>query len=254
MVTFTGSEAVGWKIKANAGQKRVTLELGGNAAVIVEPDAPDLRYAARRCVRGAFVYAGQYCIGVQRVLVHRSIYGAFLEEVVEATRRTVVGDPRSPSTEVGPVIDARSCARIESWVQEALAAGASAAAGARRLGDTVYAPTVLTGTRPDMRVEAEEIFGPVFTVRAYDTFDEALEMANDSRFGLQGAVFTRDVSKAFRAFEEFEVGGLMVNDVSIYRIDSMPFGGVKSSGIGREGTRYAMESMTELKLMVLNLD
>lgn len=250
MVSFTGSAKVGWHIKSIAGQKKVALELGGNGAVIVAEDA-DLEYAAARCVRGGVVYGGQYCIGVQRILVHRSVQQTFTDLLVQKVAACKVGNPMEEGVDVGPVIDEGSAIRIQSWVDEAVAQGARVLCGGTR-NRTVVQPTVLADTRPGMKVEDEEIFGPVLTLNAYDDFDEAVARCADSKYGLQGGLFTQDLRRAFRAIEDWEVGGLMVNDVPIYRIDNMPFGGWKASGTGREGTRYAMEDMSDIRHLVIN--
>ncbi|AOJ31855.1 aldehyde dehydrogenase family protein [Burkholderia metallica] len=250
MVTFTGSAKVGWHIKSIAGHKKVALELGGNGAVIVAEDA-DLDLAAARCVRGGVVFGGQYCIGVQRILVHESVRAQFEEKLLEHVRACRVGNPMEEGIDVGPVIDEKSAARIQDWIDAAREQGARLLAGGPRVGAVVQ-PTVLADTRPGMLVEDEEIFGPVLTLNSYRSFDEALARANDSRYGLQGGLFTRDLQRAFLALETWDVGGLMINDVPIYRIDNMPFGGWKQSGTGREGTRYAMDEMSEIKLLVVN--
>ncbi|MCB2006898.1 MAG: aldehyde dehydrogenase family protein, partial [Rhodoferax sp.] len=238
MVSFTGSAKVGWHIKSIAGQKKVALELGGNGAVIVAEDA-DLEFAAARCVRGGVVYGGQYCIGVQRILVQRAVQQRFTELLVQKVSACKVGNPMEEGIDVGPVIDEGSAIRIQSWVDEAVAQGARVLCGGTR-DKTVVQPTVLTDTRAGMKVEDEEIFGPVLTLNTYDEFDDAVKRCADSKYGLQGGLFTQDLRRAFRAIEDWEVGGLMVNDVPIYRIDNMPFGGWKASGTGREGTRHAM--------------
>lgn len=250
MVTFTGSAKVGWHIKSIAGRKKVALELGGNGAVIVAEDA-DLDLAAARCVRGGVVYGGQYCIGVQRILVQESVAEAFTKKLVAGVRACKVGNPLEEGVDVGPVIDENSAIRIHAWVQEAVAGGARVLTGGTR-ECAVVAPTVLTQTTRGMKVEDEEIFGPVLTVNSYRDFGEAVRRAGDSRYGLQGGIFTNDVRRAFQAIEDWEVGGLMVNDVPIYRIDNMPFGGWKESGMGREGTVYAMEEMTDIRHLVVN--
>lgn len=250
MVTFTGSAKVGWHIKDMAGRKKVTLELGGNGAVIVAADA-DINYAVARCVRGGVVYGGQYCIGVQRILVDRKIYNVFLEKLIAAIQQCRVGDPLQEGIDIGPVIDEASAIRIQSWVDEAVSQGARLRTGGQRK-NAVVQPTILTDTQPHMKVEAEEIFGPVMTVNPYDQFEEAIARCNDSKYGLQGGFFTQNLRHAFQAIEDWEVGGLMINDVPIYRIDNMPFGGWKESGLGREGTRYAMDEMSEIRHLVIN--
>ncbi|MGV0912282.1 aldehyde dehydrogenase family protein [Martelella sp. FOR1707] len=250
MVTFTGSVPVGWHIKSLSGKKKVSLELGGNGAVVVSDDA-DIAFAAARCVRGGVVYGGQYCIGVQRIFVHEKVYDAFEKELVARVEACKVGNPMEEGVDVGPVIDERSAMRIESWINEAVEQGARVLTGGTR-DHAVIAPTVLTDTKSDMKVEADEIFGPVVTLTKVKDADEGVRRAADSRFGLQGGFFTNDMKAAFRALEDWDVGALMINDVPIYRIDTMPFGGWKDSGLGREGTRYAMDSMTDIKLLVVN--
>ncbi len=249
--TFTGSSEVGWHLKSVAGRKRVGLELGGNAAAIVHEDA-NIPYAVSRIAMGGFANAGQNCISVQRVLLHRPIYNETLERLLDKIASLKVGDPRDPDTVVGPMIDERAAADAFATVQEALEGGAQVLLGGRCEG-TLFHPTVLANTTPEMRVNREEIFAPVITVAPYDDFDEAIRLANDTDYGLQSGLFTQNVNRIMRAFEEIQVGGLQVNDVSTFRVDQMPYGGVKGSGIGREGPRYAIEEMTEMKLMVLNL-
>ncbi|HVN08877.1 MAG TPA: aldehyde dehydrogenase family protein [Patescibacteria group bacterium] len=252
LLSFTGSGTVGWKLKSIAGRKRVALELGGNAGVIVHSDA-NLELAAERCTQGGFSYAGQTCISVQRILVHRSVEKKFTELLVDRVKALVVGDPLDPATDVGPLISLAAAERVDDWVADAISGGARALCGRRRR-DSLFDPTVLANTNPDMLVNCEEVFGPVVTVSPYDSFDEALVHLNDSRFGLQAGVFTRDIGNIFRAYEQMEVGGLMINEVPTFRVDTMPYGGSKESGIGREGPRYAIEEMTEPRLLMLNLD
>jgi len=251
LLTFTGSGDVGWRLKARAGKKRVALELGGNAGAIVHSDA-DLDSAADRCVRGGFSYSGQSCISVQRIFVHRPACDRFLTALVDRVRALEAGDPLDEKTDIGPLISADAVERVESWVNEAVAGGAKLLTGGKR-DLTIYYPTVLTETRPEMRVNCAEVFGPVVTVEPYDSFEKALEQLNDSPFGLQAGVFTRDIKAVFHAFEKLEVGGVIVNDVPSFRVDHMPYGGIKDSGLGREGARYAIEEMTERRLLVLNL-
>lgn len=249
--TFTGSSEVGWHLKTLAGRKRVGLELGGNAAAIVHEDA-NLDYAARRIAAGGFANAGQNCIAVQRVLLHRPIYNQALELLLDRVSQLVTGDPRDPATDVGPMIDQGAADDAMAKVSEAVAQGAQALLGGTVEGRMI-APTVLGNTTPQMRVNREEIFAPVLTVAPYDTFDEAIRLANDTDYGLQSGLFTQNVNRIMQAFDEIEVGGLQINDVSTFRVDQMPYGGVKGSGVGREGPRYVIEEMTEMKLMVLNL-
>ncbi len=249
--TFTGSSEVGWHLKSVAGRKRVGLELGGNAAAIVHDDA-NLDYAASRIAMGGFANAGQNCISVQRVLLHRPIYENMVDKLLTRVKALKVGDPRDPQIDVGPMIDQGAAAKAYQTVQEAIDQGAEVLLGGTCEG-TMFQPTVLVNTTPDMRVSREEIFAPVITVMPYDDFDEAIRLANDTDYGLQSGLFTQNMNRIMRAFELVEVGGLQVNDVSTFRVDQMPYGGVKGSGIGREGPRYAIEEMTEMKLMVLNM-
>src|SRR6266404_3224811 len=251
MLSFTGSSAVGWKLKATAGKKKVTLELGGNAAAIIHNDA-DLDFAAERCAVAGFSYSGQSCISVQRILVHKSVFDPFLQRFVERAKRLNSGDPLDESTDIGPLIRESDAERAVKWVQEAVAAGAKLIIGGGRKGSVVE-PTILTNTRADMKVNCEEVFAPVKTVEPYDDFGDALARVNRSPYGLQAGLFTNDARLIFRAYDELEVGGLIVGDVPTFRIDHMPYGGVKDSGLGREGLRYAIEEMTEPKLLAMNL-
>lgn len=251
MISFTGSAAVGWQIKKNSGKKKVVLELGGNAGVIVHGDA-DLIYAAERCVAGGFGYAGQTCISVQRILVEQSVYGKFLDAFLAGVRELKTGDPAEESTDVGPLIRESDAIRAADWVQEAVRSGARLLCGGRRHG-SILEPTVLTGTKHDMKVNCQEIFAPVVTVEPYNDFEGALRQLNNSAYGLQAGIFTRDAKLMFQAYDELEVGGLVAGDVPSFRIDHMPYGGIKDSGMGREGLRYAIEDMTETKLLVMNL-
>ena len=251
MISFTGSAAVGWQIKKNAGKKKVILELGGNAGVIVHSDA-DLAYAADRCVAGGFGYAGQTCISVQRILVERSVCAKFTDLMLAGVAKLRTGDPLDESTDLGPLIRESDAVRASDWIQEAVRGGARLLCGGRRNGPMLE-PTVLTGTRPEMKVNCQEIFAPVVTIEPYDDFKDALRRTNNSSYGLQAGIFTRDVKLLFNAYEELEVGGLIAGDVPSFRIDHMPYGGIKDSGLGREGLRYAIEEMTEPKLLVMNL-
>jgi acyl-CoA reductase-like NAD-dependent aldehyde dehydrogenase len=251
LLTFTGSAKVGWQLKNQAGKKRVTLELGGNAGVIVHSDA-DLQYAVQRCIAGGFSYAGQTCISVQRILVHEPVFEKFTEGLVHGVRKLKTGDPMQETTDVPPLIREQDAVRVIEWIDEAVKGGAKLLCGGKRNGATVE-PTALTDTTATMRVNYAEVFGPVVTVESYETFDEALRSINQSNYGLQAGLITRDAILIQTAFEELEVGGLIVGDVPSFRVDQMPYGGVKDSGLGREGLRYSIEDMTERKLMVLAL-
>jgi glyceraldehyde-3-phosphate dehydrogenase (NADP+) len=249
MLSFTGSPAVGWTLKNQAGRKRVALELGGNAATIVHHDA-DVQRAAERVAWGGFQYAGQSCISVQRVYVHEDVYPAFREAFLARVAELKVGDPLDESTDVGPVIDEGAAERILAWVDEAVEQGARLAHGGERRG-TLVSPTVLEDVREEMQVACSEVFGPVVALFRYRDVDATLEAIDGGDFGLQAGLFTNDLALVQRAFARLEVGGLIVNDVSTFRIDHMPYGGVKASGFGREGVRYAMEEMTERKLLMV---
>jgi glyceraldehyde-3-phosphate dehydrogenase (NADP+) len=251
LLTFTGSSAVGWGMKARAGHKRIILELGGNAGVIVDETA-DLELAIARVAAGGFALAGQSCISVQRVYVHEQVFDRFASGLVGRLARLKVGDPLDPETDVGPMVDAGEVDRIEAWVREATALGGRVLTGGHRLGACLYAPTVLSDVPESARVCADEAFAPVVVLARFAAFDEALAGVNRSVFGLQAGVFTRDLERALRAFDAIQTGGVIVNDVPTWRIDHMPYGGVKDSGFGREGPRYTIEEMTELKLLVVN--
>ncbi|MBX3466704.1 MAG: aldehyde dehydrogenase family protein [Planctomycetes bacterium] len=249
VVSFTGSDAVGWRLKEVAGKKQVLLELGGHAPCIVDEDA-DLERALPAIVAASFQNGGQVCIRIQRLLVHRARFDEVLGRFVEAARALPVGDPLDPRTVVGPLIEPRHVERVLAWVREAKEGGATVHCGGEALGQAVL-PTVLTGAPRDARVCREEVFGPVTVVEPFDGFDEALARCNDTRFGLQAALFTRDLGKALRAHRELDYGGVIVNDAPTFRIDNFPYGGTKDSGFGREGVRYAMEELTEPRVLVL---
>ncbi len=251
LLTFTGSGAVGWGLKQKAGKKKVVLELGGNAAVVVHSDA-DVDYAAERCAVGGFSYSGQSCISVQRIYVQRDVEEEFTAALLARVAKLKVGDPREDATDVGPMINEDAAKRAESWINEAVAGGAKLLAGGKRRG-AVVEPTVFANVKPDMRVSCEEVFAPVVVIEPYDDFSDALRRVNDSPYGLQAGLFTRDAKLIFEAYEALDVGGLMVGEMSAFRIDHMPYGGIKDSGLGREGLRYAIEEMTEPKLLMLNL-
>ena len=248
--TFTGSSRVGWELRAQAGRKRVLLELGGNAALIVHADA-DVEAAVRRTLVGAFAYSGQVCISVQRVYAHRAVFDAFTAQLVAGARALRTGDPFDEATAVSSLIRPGEAERVQAWIEEARAGGARVLVGGGRRGALVE-PTVLTGTTPAMKVVSEEAFGPLVVVEPYDDLDAALAAVNAGRYGLQAGIYTRDLRAAWRAFEALEVGAVMVNEVPTYRVDHMPYGGVKDSGSGREGVRYTIEEMTEPRLLMLN--
>jgi glyceraldehyde-3-phosphate dehydrogenase (NADP+) len=249
LLTFTGSPSVGWRMKERAGKKRVVLELGGNAGVIIDASA-DLDWAIKRSLVGAFNYAGQVCISVQRMFVHRDVYNRFIERFIEGAKTLVTGDPLDPETQLGPMVDEQQAARTESWVREAEEMGGRVLLGGRADG-AFFPPTVLVDTPPTAQVCSNEAFAPLVVMFPFDDFDDAIRQVNDSFYGLQTGVFTNDLGHAWRAFNELEVGGVIVNDVPTYRIDHMPYGGVKDSGLGREGLRWSIEDMTEIRLLVL---
>ena len=251
LLSFTGSPQVGWKMKEMAGKKKVVLELGGNAGVVVSPSA-NIDKAVSKCVTGAFAYSGQVCIHTQRIYVHTSIFDAFIEKISELTAKLVIGDPLEPSTDISAMIDEENANRVAIWVQEAIQGGAKLIAGGKQKGN-VYEPTILTKTTPSMKVCCEEIFGPVAIVEPYQDFMEAISAINNSPFGLQAGVFTNQLDEEQIAFNELKVGGVIINDVPTFRVDHMPYGGIKDSGLGREGIKYAMHDMMEPKLLVRGL-
>ncbi len=249
LLSFTGSPEVGWALKARSGKKKVVLELGGNAAVIVDRDT-DLADATDRIIFGAFYQSGQSCIGVQRILIHEDIYEALRDMLVTKVRALVSVDPLDDNVFIGPMIDEVEARRLESWIAEATAAGATLLCGGGRQGAMLEA-TLLEGVGRGLKIRDEEAFGPVAILSRFSDFEVALEEVNDSRFGLQAGIFTRDIHKAMRAWEVLEVGGVLIGDVPSYRVDNMPYGGVKDSGLGREGVKFAMEDMTEIRNLVI---
>jgi acyl-CoA reductase-like NAD-dependent aldehyde dehydrogenase len=251
-LSFTGSAAVGWYLKGKAGKKRVILELGGNAACIVDAGA-DLDWAAKRAAIGSFAHAGQVCIAVQRLLVHQEVYEEFKTIFLATIEREIsAGDPALEATVIGPMIDAKAASKVREWVQEARNGGARLICGNPGTG-TLIPAMVLEGVSREMKVWNQEVFGPVAVLTPFDDFSQALKMANDSEYGLQAGVFTKDLTHAWQAFETLEVGGVIINDAPVFRVDNMPYGGAKASGLGREGIRYAMEELTELRLMALKI-
>ena len=251
MVTFTGSPAIGWELKKKAHKKKVTLELGGNAAVVIEPDA-NLEFALPRMILGSFSYSGQICISIQRIFLHEKIYDRFMADFIKDTKKLKMGNPLEEETDIGPMITLDAAKQTEEWVKEAVDNGARVVLGGKRDG-VMFEPTILENVKPELRISWIEAFAPVVVVYRYKDFEEALTGVNHSIYGLQAGIFTGDLKKAWQAFEVLDVGGVIINDIPTFRIDHMPYGGVKESGYGREGLRYAIEEMTEIKLMAINL-
>lgn len=247
--TFTGSADVGLRLKNIAGMKKITLELGGNAGVVIHKDA-DIAFAAKRCTVGAFSFAGQICISIQRIYVHKDIYDEFAEKFLANVKILKMGDPMDEKTDIGPMIENGAVKRTEEWVKEAVKDGAKVLIGGKSKG-AFFEPTVLSNVTQSMKVCSEEAFAPIVTVSQYDDFEEAVISINNSKYGLQAGVFTNDVKNIFHAYNELQVGAVIINDIPTYRIDHMPYGGVKLSGFGREGVKYAIDEMTEIKLLVL---
>jgi acyl-CoA reductase-like NAD-dependent aldehyde dehydrogenase len=252
LLSFTGSPEVGWDLKARAGKKKVVLELGGNAAVIVDEtiSSADLDDAVERIIFGAFYQSGQSCIGVQRIIIHAKIYDELRERLVAKTKTLVAGDPKDEKTFIGPMIDVKEATRLDTWIQAAAGAGAKVLCGGKREGAMLEA-TLLEGVGRDAKLYAEEAFGPVAILSRFDDFEAALDEVNDSKFGLQAGLFTRDLFRTLTAWDKLDVGGVVVGDVPSYRVDNMPYGGVKDSGLGREGVKFAMEDMTEIRNLVI---
>ena len=252
MLSFTGSAEVGWELKSRAGKMKVALELGGNAAVVVEPDG-DWRAAVPKIASAAFGFAGQSCISVQRIFVNREILEPFREALVSHTQEKIrAGDPSQRDTVVGPMITSQAREKVLKWIEEATAGGATLLTPLVKEGRSLLGPVLLENAPSSASVLCEEAFAPLAVLQGYDTFEEALSLVNDSHFGLQAGVFSNNLSKALQAFEELEVGGVMINQVPTFRVENMPYGGVKDSGVGREGVRYAMEEMTEPRSLVIN--
>src|SRR5690606_11199245 len=249
LLSFTGSPDVGWKLKARAGKKPVILELGGNAACVVDQDW-DIDDAVKRIIVGAFYQSGQSCISVQRIYIHESVYASFRDKLVKATQALKSGDPHNPETFIGPMISESEAQRLQGWIDEAVAAGGTLLCGGKRNGAMLEA-TLLENVGKGQKICDEEAFGPVAVLEPFGDYDQVLKDINDSRFGLQAGIFTRDLYKAQQAWDELEVGGVIIGDIPSWRVDHMPYGGVKDSGLDREGIRWAMQDMTELRLMVV---
>ncbi|MCD4834794.1 MAG: aldehyde dehydrogenase family protein [Bacteroidales bacterium] len=250
MLSFTGSPAVGWKMKANAGKKKIALELGGNAGVIVSNQA-DIDLAVKKCLVGGFAYSGQVCIHVQRIYVQESIFEKFVDKFIEGTKKLKFGAPDNPATDISVMIDEENALRVEEWVNEAVKDGAKVLFGGKR-DETYFEPTIITNTKNEMKVCSLEVFGPVVTIEKYTRFSDAVKNVNDSEYGLQAGVFTNGIDEMNQAYNELEVGGVIVNDVPTFRVDHMPYGGIKNSGFGREGVKYSIFEMLEPKLLVKN--
>jgi acyl-CoA reductase-like NAD-dependent aldehyde dehydrogenase len=249
LLSFTGSPGVGWDLKAKAGKKKVVLELGGNAAVIIDHDA-DLEDALERVIFGAFYQSGQSCIGVQRIIIHEDVYDRFRDMLVAKSKTLIAGNPHDRATFIGPMIDVKEASRLDGWIQEAVADGATLLCGGNRDGAMLEA-TLLEGVNRDAKAYREEAFGPLAILSKFSDFNAALDEVNDSKFGLQAGIFTRDIFKTLNAWDRLDVGGIVINDVPSYRVDNMPYGGVKDSGLGREGIRFAMEDMSEIRNLVI---
>ncbi|HTL80637.1 MAG TPA: aldehyde dehydrogenase family protein [Bacteroidia bacterium] len=247
LLSFTGSPEVGWKMKADAGKKKVVLELGGNAGVIITENA-DMDLAVKKCLVGGFAYSGQICIHAQRIFVQKNVFENFVGEFCKGATQLVNGDPADPKTKISMMIDEENAKRVEEWVNEAVKAGAKILSGGKRNGN-YFEPTVITNSTVKMKVNCEEVFGPVVIVEKYDSFTEAIQLINDTKFGLQAGVFTYDAREIEKAFHEIEVGGVIINDVPTFRVDHMPYGGIKDSGLGREGVKYAILDMMEAKIL-----
>jgi len=252
-VSFTGSREVGEHIVRNAGLKRVTMELGSNSAVLIDEDIEDMNYAVKRCVLGAFYNQGQVCISVQRIYVHQSRYAEFMEKFVAGTQRLKIGNPLDQDTDIGPMIAESEADRVQDWVKEAVAQGAEAVCGGRREGN-IYHPTILINTKPEMKVVRDEIFGPVVVVEKVSSFEEGIIKCDQSQYGLQAGIFTTNINRALTAIKRINVGGILINDFPSYRIDHMPYGGNKNSGLGREGAKFAIEEMTTLRMVIFNMN
>jgi acyl-CoA reductase-like NAD-dependent aldehyde dehydrogenase len=250
MLSFTGSPNVGWKMKANAGKKKIALELGGNAGVIVSEQA-DVDLAVKKCLVGGFAYSGQVCIHVQRIVVHEKVFDKFVNKFISETKKLTFGAPDDESTDISVMIDEENAKRVEDWVNEAVHKGAKILYGGKRK-DSFYEPTIITNTKREMKVCALEIFGPVVTVEKFSDFSQAVGMINDSEYGLQAGVFTDSITEMNQSFNEIEAGGVIINDVPTFRVDHMPYGGIKNSGFGREGIKYAINEMMEPRLLVKN--
>lgn len=252
-ITFTGSPEVGIAMRNKAGLKRVTLELGSNSAVIIDSNVDITQQLVDRCVLGAFSFSGQVCISIQRIYVHESKYGTFAVMFQTAVEKLVIGDPLEEATDLSALISCKEVERIANWVSAAIAGGAIALSGGKVLSPSLFPPTILTNVAETETVSCQEVFGPVVTLTPFTTLDEAVLAVNNSRFGLQAGIYTNDINAALRAAEDLEVGGVMINDIPTFRVDNMPYGGLKDSGVGREGVKYAVEEMTELKLISLKL-
>lgn len=252
-ISFTGSREVGLHIVKNAGLKKITMELGSNSAVVIDEDIESMDYAVKRCILGAFYNQGQVCISVQRIYVHQKRYAEFMKKFADGTRKLKIGDPIESETDIGPIISASEADRIQNWIKEAVEQGAEVICGGKREGN-VYYPTIITNTKPEMKVVKDEIFGPVAVVEKISTFEEGVNLCDQSQYGLQAGIFTSNINRAFMAIKRINVGGILINDFPSYRIDHMPYGGNKGSGLGREGAKFAIEEMTAIRTAIFNLN
>jgi acyl-CoA reductase-like NAD-dependent aldehyde dehydrogenase len=251
-ISFTGSRAVGEHITNIAGIKKITLELGSNSGAVIDNTVKNLDFAVKRCVMGAFYFQGQVCISVQRLFVHKDIYEKFIEKFIKRTMEWKIGNPLDKETDLGPMISLRKAERVEGWVNEAINNGAEILWGGKREGN-IYYPTIIGNVRPEMKVMKNELFGPVVAVQKIDSFEEGVEYIDNSEYGLQAGIFTQDITKAMKAVKSLNVGGVIINDIPTFRVDHMPYGGNKGSGLGREGAKFAIEEMTTLRMVVINL-
>lgn len=251
-ISFTGSRAVGEHITGTAGLKKITMELGSNSGAVIDNTIKNMDFAVKRCVMGAFYYQGQVCISVQRIFVHQDIYDEFLEKFISRTKEWKIGSPLDKETDLGPMISLPEAERVENWINEAAEAGANILLGGKREG-SIYYPTVMTNTRPEMKVMKNELFGPGVTIQKIASFEEGIEQCDNSEYGLQAGIFTSDITKAMKAVKSLNVGGVIINDIPTFRVDHMPYGGNKGSGLGREGAKFAIEEMTTPRMVVINL-
>jgi len=251
-ISFTGSSAVGKRITHIAGIKKITLELGSNSGVVIDSPVKNLDFVVKRCVMGAFYYQGQVCISVQRIFAHTDIYDEFVDKFISYAAKWKIGNPLDRETDLGPMISRQEAERVESWINEAAAGGAKILWGGKKEGNILY-PTVISEVRSDMKVMKNELFGPAVVMKKIDSFEEGIDLCDNSEYGLQAGIFTSDITKAMNAVKSLDVGGVIINDIPTFRVDHMPYGGNKGSGLGREGAKFAIEEMTAPRMVVINL-